>query len=301
MSETVTVTLDTVEGAMASRDIESGWRMTRVAIVEGLNSDSTKTTGKLVSDAIDAVIEIVGDRGSMAEDLQYMGEGAGYITPVIVAFEPEILGPTIVRVRIVYVAYPRMHWDLSPSLYQVQTNIDRNGSTIVLNYTYPSAYKERPELAGTAADAQSGLVSNDLPQLTLTIHFTVVSVVDGGQLIQVSDIEPTGSALEQAAVYGSMLGHLNNADYEIAGITAPRRTVRCTAFSAHTRDGGLTMQCMMAFTYRPAGWDEPVTFIDPRTGRPPGDLIEGTGRKTPEVLDEDSLPVFNLSNSAAYN
>lgn len=71
----------------------------------------------------------------------------------------------------------------------------------------------------------------------------------------------------------TLVGTTNNATFE--GCSAG--TVMFTNLEASTKDGGTTYDVRYEFTYNPYGWAPVAYWIDPDTGRPPADLVDGVG------------------------
>jgi hypothetical protein len=150
------------------------------------------------------------------------------------------------------------------SIQQVTTNKDENGDLIVLSHTYPADDEDYP----SQTVEQGGEVTMYQPQKTLTLRF----------------IRNTNSPW---LVTNSILGKLNNSVW--GGNAA--RTWLCTSVSwkVHKVVDVVQYAFEMEFQYNPATWDPTATFIDDRTGKPPKDLVEGTGYKTIELLEEVSF------------
>ena len=62
------------------------------------------------------------------------------------------------------------------------------------------------------------------------------------------------------------------------------RTWHITDMTYDLQDGGLPgldlYLMVISLRHNPDGWDPGVVFIDPETGKPPSDLVAGTGYKT---------------------
>ncbi|GAH41300.1 unnamed protein product, partial [marine sediment metagenome] len=76
----------------------------------------------------------------------------------------------------------------------------------------------------------------------------------------------------------------------------PAKTVRCNAIVGTSRDSGETYQTRYEFE-RAEDWRKTLAYRDPETGRPPSDLIEGTGLKQYEVYDTANFGGLGLPAS----
>lgn len=286
MSQTVVVTLGPKEGMSASHAVVDGWRLTIPAIVTGLNQDKTASGPKLMSDAIKAVIAVVGDRGSSCPDIYVPNGWPPYLESFGV---PEVIDFDKVKVTIHYRGYPLSQYRLSSSLFETQTNLDKDGNPIKLRYTYSaSSYEDIPcgaEAYMGQTKSQSGLVPDERPDQSFTINFVLISVGPVSALYQAT----------QMAVYG---GKLNKSTYTIGAISGGPRTWKWTAINGHTVDGGMTINLEMTVTYREIGWDKLVVFIDPFSGKPPADVSDQPdAAKIPNVAPEIDFPTFIMSGN----
>ena len=128
----VTVMLDIQEGAAAPHNILQGWTPTVVAVVQGLNPTHSASTTTLAKMALDAVIQVVGDRGSPCRDID--------VPTYLEEFVPTLLSNEAVKVEIKYKGYPLPTYEIDGVLSQVESNLDVNGDPITVQYTYPNDY-----------------------------------------------------------------------------------------------------------------------------------------------------------------
>lgn len=157
------------------------------------------------------------------------------------------------------------------TLNEDQTNIDRADNLLEVEYTYPEDYKLDPSLAGETIK-QGGLVSKGIPSHTRVY-------------VLKSTINP--ESLSEAFVGKCNLGVWKG---------SPQYTWRCEAITGDSADGGITWTTTMIFQYKRGdpiagspgqfyGWGIWVYFIDPIPGKPPADLVEGTGYKNYSVYE----------------
>jgi hypothetical protein len=64
--------------------------------------------------------------------------------------------------------------------------------------------------------------------------------------------------------------------------------------SGISRDQGVTYEVTLSMRFNPATWDPQVTFINPDDGKPPPDLVAGTGYKVVQILPEVTFPTWTF-------
>lgn len=279
--------VDIIEGTVGSHHIIAGWALTRVAVVSGIDTNANAIA--LLSSACDAVIAVVGDRGStmLVDGVQIYLE----------QFIPEAVDDKSVRIRIVYKGYPAAQYELDACLTQVESNLDAFGNPITVGYMYtdPSggssgAYFYDPKKVQWCKTngpmIQGGMLSRPVPEAT----FTVKWIVTAGTIAGVSH-----TALEVMSWYAMMFeGKINDAPYTIGLLTGAKHCWMIPRVHGHSRDGGFTYEASMTFHYREAGWDPMVIYTDPETGKPPKDLVPGLGYKDVQMAVEASFPTFTF-------
>ena len=158
--------------------------------------------------------------------------------------------------------------EVGASLVTVETNVDVAGDPITVEYTYPDADPWDEETRGkffkTDVAVQFGQPQN-------TLRFT-----------QTESSNPESIAQDY-------VGQVNQ--YVWRG--KPKWTWRCNSIVGRSDDGGDNYTVTYEFEYRTDGWDPLVYYIDKFTGRPPADLIPGTGKKYVAVYDH--IDFNNLS------
>ncbi len=158
------------------------------------------------------------------------------------------------------------------TLNQSETNLDKTGKVMDLEYTYPPDYLQDPSLAGKTIK-QGGLAPKDLP--TMTRVYTIKSTINPEQLAS------------------DFVGKCNSVEWK----GFPVYTWRCEAITGESTDGGVTWLTTLIFQYQRGdeikpgsgeffGWGIWVYFIDPLTGKPPSDLKEGTGYRTYDLYKQ---------------
>lgn len=273
------VHVDLVAGASASKHVINNWGITRLAIVTGIESPSgDQDTGQIFQQAIDAVIAVVGDIGDPCpgiDDPTYLEQ-----------FIPETVTERDVRIRIIYRGYPPPQFEFGSSLSQIESNLDVDGNPITVQYTYPSSYLPDPNHRAGKTVTQGGMMSKPLPEPTFTVRWLVVA----GNL---GVVYHTADYL--MSYYMSFEGKLNDSSFTIGYIVGAAHTWLIAAVKGTSRDGGVSYEASMTFQYRARTWDDQVTFINPDDGKPPPDLVAGTGYKDVQMLIDDDFPTFPFS------
>lgn len=277
------VYLDLINGATAMHHIQSGWTITRLAVVIGLETPlGGWTTGKLLDAAEDVLIAVVGDRGTPCPDIP--------VPNYLEQFVPEIVSPDVVKYRIVYKGFPRPRYELDGTLSQVESNKDSSGNLIVLSYTYPSGYTLNPVNAGKYVE-QGGMISRPIPEMSFTVRFTII----GGNVGL-----GAWNATEMATWFcDKYMGKVNSNEYWIGKVKGEPRQWLVDKVRGVSQDGGVTYEMQMTFHYRRTTWDQLVVFINPDDGKPPPDLLADRGSsgappgyKMVTVPEEVELPTF---------
>lgn len=261
-----TAKLDTIETLSLKERNGGFYFLQRRILVEGLTDTDY---GSLFDAMIATGVPDYGDTVSEAPNLMVTQKDAKMIdstlAEVIITYEPKELIQKFTE---------SSKASLRASLNQVPTNKDKDGSTSSVEHTFPGDDPD-PSFAG-ATKVQGGQWDKFQPQATL--HF------EGTQ--QVSDI---------VALALSTIGKTNDATWQ-GGAAG---TWMCTGVEADVNNSGVSpidYVLKIEFQYNPDGWDPTIIYVDPRTGRPPVDLVDGTGFKTIaayERVDFDTL--FSIS------
>ena len=267
----ISVLMDVLKGARLTHDISGGYHLTRTAFVDGLDPG---TVAQMCVQAENAVTAITGPRGTADPDLPVMN----YID----AFEPSLVGPRQVEMLIVIKGYPLPTYEIDSSLSQVESNKDINGKTISLQYTYPPRPVERstayqwfgpPEMASTTV-IQGGMYSRPVPQQCFTVKFLVLGDIGA------------------ASIWSQFVGSVNSSQFAIGAIIGLPHTWQVKRVHMLSKDGGADFEGQFTVEYRPDTWDTPVVFIDPTTGKPPPDVVEGVGTAIVRSSPEMRFPTF---------
>lgn len=270
LSNGVSVYLDLLEGAAGSHHIVAGWGITRVATITGLKPVwvGQQDTGQLLQQALTELVKITGERGSPCPSIG--------VPTYLEQFIPEVVTPEVVKIRIVYKGYPAAQIEFDTCLTQVETNVDKDGNLISVQYKYPSNYVLDPRKAGKTIP-QGGFVTRPKGEPKYSVRFMATS------------------GLASVTALCAMEGYVNKSAWPVGTIPGAARTWLCSSVRAVSKDGGFSYEICMTFQYREEGWDPLVVFINPDDGKPPPDLVIGTGSKNPKVAKETTFPTFEFT------
>ena len=293
-----TVEIDLLEGVASSHDIISGWDVTRVAIVTGLNAGGTLDSAGLLQAAENAVAKMTGPRGTNYGTSPSGAWVTGSDTPpsdwvtgqfpvgtYIKSFKVDPIGATAAKVKIIYHGYPLPRFEFDSSINEVPTNKDVNGNVVTLSYTYPNPYPLNPARAGRTLTT-GWLGSRPVPESLWTVKYVITDGILNGM---------NATATNILTYYKHLLeGKINSSAYPVGNIPGARHCVLCEKVHGTSSDGGASYETSFVFHYRPTGWDRYVVIIDSDTGNPPSDLVEGTGSKTVQVYPETAFPLWTF-------
>lgn len=180
-----------------------------------------------------------------------------------------------------------------------QTNIDINGNPIILGYEYP----DDPEIYGEKAgqtEKTGAMVDKFLPERTIEITRTEWGPTYGyGPGQDISQVIWSRKYKYENHVNVAPWHPVNTVQMSRGRTNIAHQPPTpeinthcwlCTGINATTNDNGVTYDVAYAFAFRDpistdpyiGGWDAEAIFIDPATGRPPGDIeltdrVVGTG------------------------
>ena len=276
-----TAIMDTVDEGTAERG-PNGLRIVRSALVTGL----TGVPHSKIPDALNAKgLPRFGDPhpSPLADGLPL-----SFMTAEIKDGEPD---KAIVTLTYAYPSTPGIllfgntpsettaaQIEVTTTLNQLTTNLDGGGNAITVQHTFP----ETPERPTSQTVVQGGEVTKMVP--TTSVNYM--------------RREPR-NPLEKSKQYVGLTNSL-------AVFGDPARYWLCTHLGGPSDDGGLSYNVTYSFQrgepHRVGslvlpGWDAVVVFIDPATGKPPKNLIVGTGIKT--VVMYRSINFWNLNLTTA--
>lgn len=140
------------------------------------------------------------------------------------------------------------------SLKQVQTPFDSRGNQITVEHTWPADDPDWPN----RTDSQSGVISVSVPMTAIS-----------------SDVVITTT--DAIAISQSWEGYVNSNTWK----NGAARTWMCTQCDFILIQSPSKFNFSFTFEYDKETWDNDTTaiFIDPRTSKPPENLVKGVGIK----------------------
>lgn len=140
------------------------------------------------------------------------------------------------------------------TLNEVDSNVDLFGYPIVVQHTYPGTDEVFPD----QTKIQGGVVKFFQAQITQTFE----------------GIRTTNNPWVLAR---TVAGSVNKVSW-LGGAPAQWMCTKCS-WRVHDFKDPIRFHFSFEFQFNPDTWDPEVFFIDERTGKPPKDLIPGTGSK----------------------
>lgn len=236
------VSLDLVDGNQGNLT-DSGWELIRIANVENVTGVGSE---RLLNAAEATGMPVIGDsHPSLA-------------TAYLERIEPISTATDIVKLRLVYKErFDTVQIQTANDVIQDETNYDTGFNSsptairiLQVKYTYPADYEYDANLQEKTI-TQSALATKLVPQRTVIFR-----------------IRETFSPEDLAATY---VGTVN----ELLWRGGPTRSWLCTGIDGTTSDGGIHWDNVYSFQYKRDLWQAVIVFIDPNTGKPPADIIDG--------------------------
>lgn len=237
----------------------------RVALVSGCSGADSK------EQLVDAI--------AACPDLFSLYDGLGMPGLRLCEIEPELIEPTVCKVRLRYKLYKPVDDQLKCQIRvgaageNEETNIDNTGNPIVLKYSYLNK-REKKDWPNPGIDPQeqSGIVQRLMPRPQISI----------------TRMEGT-SPFDNACIY---VGTVNNNPVWGKGA----RTLLCVAIDGTSEDGGGIYNVSYTFEYNKDTHDVKVIFIDPLTGKPPTD-VGADGKKVVKIYPQTNFELMGLTLS----
>jgi len=252
------LTVELIEGTRG-RLTEEGWELTRKAIVSGFDAEMSGDE-KIVAAAYATGMPSIGDEHPAFAERAY----GTYTTAYLVAITPEAITSDAVTLNLTYkggyTGGSHIGIASTGAVTQTETNLDCWDNLIVVEYEYPSDYKYNAALAGQTIE-QGALVPMLTPEYSMSVT-------------QDQDHAPY-------ALQDDYVGTINSMNWQSSG---DQYKWLCTGITGYKR--GTRWTVTYSFQYKKNGWAADVVFIDPHTGKPPEDLVDGVGYKSVHIYPE---------------
>lgn len=172
-------------------------------------------------------------------------------------------------------------------------------ATITINYHNPSgSSSDKPQVkVGSALRSQT--TETDLAGNRITVAYSAsgndkdlttqgsrVSVLRSQTELSFARVESIHPALRAKKYAGTI-----NRTTIFEGVPG---TWLCTSISGKSDDGGLTFLTTYLFQYNESGWQPIISYTDPKTNRPPADLVAGIGIKVVTLYREEDFKNLGL-------
>ena len=303
----MSVVLDHIDGARATHQLIEGYSITRMATVTGLQPASLTEdwdTGAILQAAEAELIAEVGPRGTPLASIS--------VPTFLESFNPTMISDEEVRFAILYKGYPLPTFEFSAALSNINSPNDVHGTAAFVQYAYPSNYVAPSGSVAYAGKTitDGGLISIPMPELTFSVKFIIGAFGPGGGStpgLTLGSMGDTGymviapasgqTATEVASWFTYFEGTICNGSYTLGVRTGNAKQWLINSVRGTTRDGGFTYEMTLTFQFRTQGWDQFVVYINPDTGRPPSDLVPGTGSKTLQMFLETTFPTFSFGGN----
>lgn len=185
-----------------------------------------------------------------------------------------------------------------------------NKAWVIVQYNAPSFNSQAPSETATptyrfSATVQEEETSQDKDGNQMVLTHTKISVVDGNNVETVLDPQPGKVSVQRPMEYffcerpeplpfnynkcHNFMGRVNSVPWR----NFPARSVLCTSIDVD--ESGDRANVSYQFQIKPVGtWDVRLTYIDPSTGSPVVDPIEGEGIQTFRVYPEADFNLLNV-------
>lgn len=158
---------------------------------------------------------------------------------------------------------------VSSAVQGVTTNVDKNGALLSVSHILQQQEQGTGKVH-TQNIQQVGTVEIQRPA-------TVVSITR----------QELGNPAPIAAAYTGFVNRL-------AFMGAAAREWLCTSIEGESNDGEQSYTVTYTFTNKPGSWDATITAIDPATGQPYPNLIEGVGIRDVSLYPEKDFAELGL-------
>jgi len=231
---------------------QKGWEFERSCVVDGI-----------VASGAGAVIAAVNQANL------HIGDQHPQIpTAKLEEITPEHVAPGVVTLRLTFREHYKTKLIEVGTTLQTQTvNKDKDGNLLSVRYQDPT--NENADEDGFVTQN----ASTSFPQPHTTFSITR---------------QEDGSPGDKSRQY---VGKVNEAGWAIDPDAADR-TWMLTGIVGRSHDGGNTYEVTYTGEYKDETWDVTVTYVDPATGRLPGDVTED---------DTDAIATYEIADTADFN
>lgn len=253
-----------------------GWVINQTAHFDGLTGDGT------AAGLISAAYNVLVTNGYYIGKFLPFSDNSWPI--VLDEMDFSTLTPDSQEVGLVWRSrrYATVRANFNTSAAMEQTNLDADGTPISVQYTYPEGHEKEGQ-----TEITGGMVNKLIPEMAIEISRTEWGPTYGWPAgYDISAIITTRKFKYE--------GKINSTTwYPVPGTASIPVNMQfpgswlCTGINATTNDTGVTYDVTYTFAFREIqsistnkrGWDTTVVFIDPSTGRPVPNPVEGESIK----------------------
>ncbi|MFG0249240.1 MAG: hypothetical protein ACF8OB_10165 [Phycisphaeraceae bacterium JB051] len=175
-----------------------------------------------------------------------------------------------------------------------------NAAVITILYHNPGGHGDKPKVAIDTALRQE-LTETDVNGSRITLAYSQTG--DDADMItqgaRVAVLRPQ----TQMALTRMQTTHPAKTARQYAG-TVNRTSIfegqpgtwLCTSIDGESEDGGITFKVTYRFQYNASGWQPTVSYTNPKTNRPPADLVAGVGIKQVNLYRQEEFKNLGLGS-----
>ena len=277
------IKIDIIDGNSATVT-EAGWEIQRVFMVSGLSGDGYAMLYAAITELAAAGYFI----GSTHDTIT---------TAVLKELRPESFSHNGVKVTGTYRQYDTTasyQYNLQGSPVDEETTLYVDATTgatasMELTYTWPTDYPN-PDFASLGEHTQVHTATYLKPRPTITIsryeYLTIAADAVGAGLPLTRNI-----LIDRQLNY---IGYTNAAGWNFR-IGDAAGSWLCLDINASKQPEQITWQVSYTFQYDANQWREHGQYIDPNTGKPPDDLVDGTGDDYFNMYVDRNFTLLGLS------
>ncbi|MAX26877.1 MAG: hypothetical protein CMJ19_20480 [Phycisphaeraceae bacterium] len=175
-----------------------------------------------------------------------------------------------------------------------------NAAVITITYHNPSGQGDQPKVSiGTALSQER--TETDLTGNRITVAYSQ-SGDDADMVTQGARVTVLRPQTE-ISFTRLQTTHPASTSRQYAG-TVNRTTIfegepgtwLCTSIDGDSEDGGVTFLVTYRFQYNAQGWQPTVSYTNPKTNRPPADLVNGVGIKQVNLYRQEEFKNLGLGS-----
>ncbi len=175
-----------------------------------------------------------------------------------------------------------------------------NAAIITINYHSPAGRSEQPKVSvGTALRQE--LTETDLAGNRITVAYSqtgdAANMVTQGARVAVLKPQTEMSLTRLQTTHPARTARMYAGTVNRTAIfEGEPGTWLCTSIDGESEDGGVTFLVTYRFQYNSQGWQPTVSYTNPKTNRPPADLVAGVGIKKVSLYRQEEFKNLGLGS-----